>query len=219
MKIYELNAPKRIYNEFPEEIKHITENFGFLAGGAIRSILMKEEICDWDIFFEHLSGRNEALNYLVENFNYKIVFQCPVGELTTLKNKDGNKIQLITKFFKTPQDTILKFDLSPSCFAIKKDTLYVLKQTLKDYKKKKMSIIHLSYPVATLNRIIKYSKKGYSTKNISSEFVSGIINIIESKLSEINIEDIWINDQNGNIIKVSLLEFLNSSINGQVYID
>jgi hypothetical protein len=219
MKIYEIKVPDRIHSKFPKEIKHIIENYGFLAGGAIRSILMKEEICDWDIFFEHLSGKDEALNYLVENFNYKIVFQCPIGELTTLKNEDGNKIQLITKFFKTPQDTISQFDLSPSCFAVKKDTLYVLKQALKDYKKKKMSIIHLSFPVATLNRIVKYSKKGYSTHNVSTQFVEGIIGIIESKLSEINIKDIYVNDQDGNLQKVSLLDFLNSSINGQVYID
>ncbi len=161
----------------------------FLAGGSIRSFLMKNtetKINDYDIFFLNLSLVNSVREKLVVA-GAKLIFQCPEGKLFTYKFPDegyvdiddyraGMKIQLICeRAYIDPVQCIMSFDMGACMGAFDDEYLYIASQMVKDVVSKNLTLNILTYPIATLKRIIKYNRKGYKTSDISKKFVEEII--------------------------------------------
>jgi len=156
----------------------------WLAGGALRTLIdQNETICDYDLFFSRnkISMENGIVStkYKLEELGFKLTYQCPEGKLYTYEKivktfngfvKEGSgretfiyKVQLITEhFYSSPEELLSTFDLSPTYFCTDGEYLWTSRQAIRSVKKKVCSLLKLSYPVSTFNRIIKYCGKGYS---------------------------------------------------------
>lgn len=165
----------------------------WLAGGALRAALRgdDDEIVDYDMFFR--SSLDAAkVEVELETLGAETVFKCPEGKLTTMKYK-GMKIQLITEFFyATMSDCINSFDINASRFITNGDIVLTKYSAVRDVLKKQITLHRVDFPVATMLRIAKYSRKGYKLKS-------------DNALSFV--EEIW---QRGKD---------NMEINARVYID
>jgi hypothetical protein len=163
----------------------------FLAGGALRTLIdKKEDVSDFDVFFEPNKGvmldgqgnifighaRVIQTRYLLEKEKFVCIFECPAGELYTYV-KDGMKIQLITVSFRPPKETILSFDFGACQAAYDGGTFICTPQFIRNIITKKLSVELVTFPVATIKRMLKYAKKGYNINDAAVEFmqkVSGI---------------------------------------------
>lgn len=143
----------------------------WLAGGAAKSIYSREEVVDYDLFFRSPEAR-EDLALELQEMNFRKIFECPKGELLTYKNGQV-KVQLITKrYYSDLEDVLTSFDLTPSMFGYDGEYLYTYKNCIKDVKKKRLGLNKVTYPVATINRVAKYMKKGYSyTEEFGQELI------------------------------------------------
>src|SRR5699024_6648019 len=100
-----------------------------------------------------------------------------------------DKIQLICKsYYNSVKDAIGSFDLSPCRAGVELDTeiFYICKTFISSVLNKKMKVVNLEYPVATLKRILKYNIKGYSIRSESLRDLVWLIN--EMELNEDNME-------------------------------
>ncbi len=132
----------------------------WLAGGAVRSIFDSTPIQDYDLYFKDKNSAMHVEKYL-QDIKAKIIFQCPVGELTTYQI--GNcKIQCIKLFYPTSIENLFnEFDFSICQFAYDGIQLYFTKQAIKDAKKKRLSLVKITKPISTMVRLNKYIAKGY----------------------------------------------------------
>ncbi len=119
----------------------------------------------------------------------KLIFECPEGKLYPYKfpntpiDQDvfeiGAKVQLITeKPFINPIQLILGFDFGATCGAYDGVNFYIHPKMIKDIKTKTLSLIQLTYPIATLKRIVKYAKKGYKIHKIAEEFIMDMLTFV-----------------------------------------
>jgi hypothetical protein len=135
----------------------------WLAGGAIRSLFDNTEIEDYDLFFSDYRLYIDTFARLISIHGFEIKFICPEGKLITLKNKAGVKVQLITaQFYQSEVQLINTFDFSVTQFATDGETIFVGSTSIQDAENKVLRLENLSYPVATINRLFKYKKKGYN---------------------------------------------------------
>lgn len=137
----------------------------YLAGGAARSFIDKEEIIsDYDLFFSNEKSYLKTADTL-SSLGFKMVFDCPIGLLRTYKNRDM-KVQLITPnrpdWFFYPESVLESFDFTATQFLLFKDGLITTKQAISDVRKKILRIHKITHPVSTFKRVIKYKEKGYS---------------------------------------------------------
>lgn len=136
----------------------------FLAGGYFRSWIHKSEpIADYDIFFTDLSVKDAAAKEL-EDCGFHRTFTCPAGELISFKNEDGVKVQFITKFqYASIISCIQSFDLTACCcgYDISQKSIICHEDWLSDVKHKMIAFNDVTFPVASIARIIKYHGKGY----------------------------------------------------------
>lgn len=133
----------------------------WVAGGALRTLFNPcEVISDFDLFFQD----SKALDFtqdILEMSGYKLIFECPKGELFTYRYRDV-KIQCIAKrFYSDAIDLIDSFDFTICQAAFDGTTLHITKSMIKSAKKKNLYLHKVTYPVATLNRMMKYKEKGY----------------------------------------------------------
>ena len=173
----------------------------FVAGGATRSLINQEEIADFDIFFCEqpmtveliapfdltditatsptiekkitYSASVLAIKRLLVKEKYKLVFSCPEGKLFTYKQGEI-KIQLILECHGQPEEVIGGFDFNATCAALDDEYFYFSKQFIQDIKTKKLSINTVTYPAATIKRLMKYKDKGYGINDAIVEFMKNI---------------------------------------------
>lgn len=175
----------------------------FLAGGALRTLIADEEISDYDIFFSRLEPEVidatehnkfdmfdldlvsdsepsppkylnvEAVKRILEKERFKQVFACSEGKLFTY-TKGAIKIQLILENSSYPEDMIGGFDFGACCAAFDGNFFYYSKAFIRDVKTKKLSINAVTYPAATIKRMVKYAKKGYNISEACVEFMKHI---------------------------------------------
>ena len=173
----------------------------FVAGGSTRSLINQEEIADFDIFFceppmtVELIELSDAIDFSTSSprtekkityspavlavkerlikEKYKLVFSCPEGKLFTYKQGEI-KIQLILECWGQPEEVISGFDFNATCAALDDEYFYFSKQFIQDVKTKKLSINTVTYPAATIKRLMKYKDKGYSVNEAIVEFMKNI---------------------------------------------
>lgn len=152
----------KINNYFPElEYLVSEEKLCLLGGGSLRTLIdKKDNICDIDLFFTDFDNVPKVQSILEEN-EYNVVFKCPRGELTTLKSGDI-KVQLITKrTYKNANDLCYSFDITACCAVWDGEVLTTHEDWFKDVKSKTIAFNDITYPVASIARVIKYYNKGY----------------------------------------------------------
>jgi hypothetical protein len=137
----------------------------YFAGGALRTLIDKDDkLIDFDLFFKSRDALNNTAKQL-ENLDAKNIYKCPEDKLFTYK-LDELKIQLIAEDFYVNVDNLLSsFDINACRACIHKDYLYIDNVTIKDIKKKRITLHQVDYHVATFNRMLKYKNKGYYLPN------------------------------------------------------
>lgn len=155
------------FSNCEDAVYELIHNFShglFLAGGYFRSWINKSEpVCDYDIFFTDLSVKDEAAKF-IEDCGFFRVFTCPLGELISFKNDDGVKVQFITKFqYISVSSCVQTFDLTACCcgYDVSTNSIICHEDWAKDVKSKMIAFNDVTFPVASIARIIKYHGKGY----------------------------------------------------------
>lgn len=172
-----------LYEYFPIWFEELCEIDGvFLAGGGLRNLLGGDDVIqDIDLFFQNKEAVEKAMK-IMGSYNgsdegcWYEAFRCPAGELITYKSvidkpdedkttedyKNQRKVQFITKsFYESPEQLINTFDFIPTCACLYDGVLYTHPYWVRHVKKRTLGLHFVSYPVATLSRMLKYSKKGY----------------------------------------------------------
>lgn len=180
-KIY---STKYYYKNRLKQLRPILKYLGaeiLLAGGAIRTVLecSNEEVSDFDFFFKTFQVVPELREKLIQD-GWEITFSCPEEKLFTYK-KDKHKLQLICEFeYRDMEHLLGEFDMTACCSGFYDGAIYFTRPFVRAVFSKKLRIQNVTYPVATIKRLIKYEKKGYNVTQAAID----LVNQIEGKVFE-----------------------------------
>lgn len=153
----------------------------WVAGGALRDFFSTGyPRRDIDLFFHDQSNFDVIKRELVEYKKTPIVFEN--ANVLSVSFND-HKLDLVKKFFNSPEDTISEFDFTVCSAAVTWDTLYYHKDFFIDLASRKLVINSLPFPLSTLQRLQKYIKMGFTICN------GGILAIAE-ELHKVDIHNI-----------------------------
>jgi hypothetical protein len=138
---------------------------GWIAGGAVRRTLINKPIdSDYDYFFKSEEDFDKfekmlpsSLKLVNETAHHKH-WRGTVGDSDLKVNVQGIKF----KFYDTVEDCINSFDYTITMFALDGDDLVTTPEALWDLGRRKLVINKITYPVATMRRMLKYSKQGFT---------------------------------------------------------
>lgn len=142
-----------------------------LAGGSLRTILncAAEKVSDFDLFFKNFQGVT-ALREKLLAAGWENVFSCPEEKLFTFK-KGQHKLQLICESeYSSPTQLIESFDISACVAAYYQGEVFFTREFVRSVFKRRARIQNVTFPVATIKRIVKYSQKGYSIAKAAEDF-------------------------------------------------
>lgn len=138
------------------------------AGGAIRRTLIGQPLdSDFDFFFrsaEHLDAWEKGLPgsvSLVRETEHHKHWRGTVGDSALPVD-----IQAIRfRFYDSAEAVIDSFDYTITQFALDGDQLVTTPQALWDLGRKKLAVHKVTYPVATMRRLLKYTRQGFTACN------------------------------------------------------
>ncbi len=146
------------------EFIKITPSLGtdgaWLAGGAVRRTLLGErEInSDYDIFFANEKQKKDYVDLLVRDGG-EIKHE---NEFNTLLMWRDCKIQAIhITYYDSPAAVLESFDYTICQFLTDGEKLFTGEYSLWDLARKRLAVHKVTYPVATLRRMIKYTNQGF----------------------------------------------------------
>lgn len=157
-------------NYFESKIRNITgeklynklkEANAIIAGGAIHSLITGVEVKDIDVYFR---SQNECLNAL-DSVNVKSQSIKFITDRSVTFKYEGRTVQFIYFNFYYDAHAVFKeydFSVCMGAYDFKYEQLITHENFYKDIASKKITINKgTNFPLITLNRVIKYSKKGY----------------------------------------------------------
>lgn len=148
-----------------------TESRGFLAGGAVRDLLCGYLPRDYDLFY---MSRDDYKHDMLTLFSSEAFERKPASNVSIeiIHKPTESKINVVFKEFKTIPETLDSFDFT--CvkgainFTADGETLYMHANFLEDATNKVLRIDgELSNPVHTMERLAKFSRRGYTTADWS----------------------------------------------------
>lgn len=151
-------------------LKYLSENV-YLAGGSLRTVLKcsAEDVSDFDLFFKSFEAV-QPLRTKLEEDGYEKVFECPKGFLYTYK-KNKHKVQLICETeYASVEELLGSFDVSACVSGYYGGLVYYSREFVRSVRTKKLRTCNVTFPVATLKRLIKYSAKGYFCGDAAEDF-------------------------------------------------
>jgi hypothetical protein len=140
-------------------------NGAWCAGGAIRRTLIKQPLdSDFDFFFRSAEEMAEwekklpSTLALVRETEHHKHWKGPVeGSAIPVE------IQAIRfRYYDNASDVIDSFDYTITQFALTGNTLVTTPFALWDLGRKRLAIHKVTYPVATMRRMIKYTRQGFN---------------------------------------------------------
>lgn len=138
------------------------------AGGAIRRTLIKQSLdSDFDFFFrdaDHLAawekGLPATLSLYRETEHHKH-WKGSIGDSALPVD-----IQAIRfRFYASAEEVIDSFDYTITQFALDKAELVTTPHALWDLGRRKLALHKVTYPVATMRRMLKYTRQGFTACN------------------------------------------------------
>ena len=168
-----------------------------LAGGSLRTFVDPRDcVKDFDLFFlgEETKEIKDKLEDEIKAKGGKKSFQCKEDELRSFE-LHGMKIQLISiknKKYSSVEHLLDSFDINASRFALTTEGgyfyLHFTEQSVRDIKKKHITINTVTYPVATIKRICKFKEKGYNVTLAAKEFVQQV----SKNSQEMDLETVYV---------------------------
>lgn len=138
-----------------------------LAGGLLRDLVSSEppdsKKTDVDFFFRSDREYQIIKEYFTGMDGIDKIFQCPEDKLTTFFHKETQwKFQCIAiDFYPTLFDTVSSFDFTACCFGTDGDNFIFHKNAIKATLDRILTWNKITYPAASLRRMMKYALKGY----------------------------------------------------------
>lgn len=137
----------------------------WMAGGAIRRTLIGQSLdSDFDFFFKSAEALKEWENGIPGSL--KLVRETEHHKHwrgTIAGSEMPIDIQAIRfRFYDTAEDVIDSFDYTITMFVLDGDDLVTTPFALWDLGRKKLAIHKITYPVATMRRMLKYTKQGFT---------------------------------------------------------
>lgn len=146
-------------------VLNAVRNGAWCAGGALRRTLIRQPLnSDFDFFFRSADELAEwekklpsTLSLVRETEHHKH-WKGPV---------EGSgipvEIQAIRfRYYGSAEEVIDSFDYTITQFALDGETLVTSPEALWDLGRKKLAIHKVTYPVATMRRMLKYASQGYT---------------------------------------------------------
>jgi hypothetical protein len=136
----------------------------WVAGGAVRRTLLGEGIgqSDIDLFFKDVVQK-ATVEQKLEAAGAKQVKKGKHNTEYTLKIEDAEyRIQLITiGYYDTAEAVIDSFDFTICQFITDGETFGAAEHSLWDLVRKRLVVHKITYAVASMRRVLKYTKQGF----------------------------------------------------------
>ncbi len=137
----------------------------WLAGGAIRRTLIGHAMdSDYDFFFSSADALAEWEGRLPETFKLVRETEHHKHWKGTVEGSDLTiDVQAIRfKFYASAEEVIDSFDYTVTMFCLDGTTLVTTPTALWDLGRKRLAVHRITYPVATMRRLLKYTKQGFT---------------------------------------------------------
>ncbi len=138
---------------------------GWIAGGAIRRTLLGQPLdSDFDFFFRNEVQLEDFERDLPSNFTLVRETKHHKHWRGTVEGSDlPIDVQAIKfAFYDSPESVIGSFDYTITMFALEGTALVTTPEALWDLGRKRLAINKVTYPVATMRRMLKYGKQGFT---------------------------------------------------------
>jgi hypothetical protein len=137
---------------------------GWVAGGCLRDYFSGEPLTsDIDVFFANDNDFNSTVEKL--KFDKRFTQKYAKDKLAAYDYR-GTEVQLIgTHFFASAKETSEAFDFTICCAAVDLNEVYVHENFFEDLAGKRIAINKLPFPMSSLERLCRYSRKGYTACN------------------------------------------------------
>ncbi|TQN55362.1 hypothetical protein FLX27_29990 [Agrobacterium tumefaciens] len=151
-----------------DDVMRVYEALGggaWMAGGAIRRTLIGQALdSDFDFFFksaealaEWESGLPSGLKLVRETEHHKHWRGTIYGSDLPI---DVQAIRF--RFYENAEQVIDSFDYTVTMFVLDDDDMVTTPYALWDLGRRKLAVHKISYPVATMRRLLKYTKQGFT---------------------------------------------------------
>lgn len=135
------------------------------AGGAIRRTLIGQSLdSDFDFFFRSEQHMTEWEAFLPSTMRLVRETQHHKHWRGTVEGSDlPIDVQAIKfKYYARAEDVIDSFDYTITMFCLDGNQLVTTPYALWDLGRKKLAIHRITYPVATMRRLLKYGRQGFN---------------------------------------------------------
>lgn len=162
----------RLFNDVLYHYIPDIKEYGWLAGGAIRRLITGADLdSDFDFFFKskvkfddfYISIRGDKnikiKEELKNEFNLKLTLDIFCYNELVHENIIFQLINI--NYYENPEDLLKSFDFTLCQFATDGESLFCGDTSLWDTASKKIVVNKITYPVASLRRMFKYTKQGY----------------------------------------------------------
>lgn len=131
----------------------------YVAGGIVRRLIDNQSMnSDVDLFFNSEDSLNAILNKL-ETLNAKLKKSNIFNSTFELDNQE---IQLIhIDYYDSMEKLLDSFDFTICQFGIDNDRIYTNELSLFDLGRRRLLPHKITYPLASMRRVIKYTKQGF----------------------------------------------------------
>ena len=198
-------------SEFPEELKTLIQKEGFVAGGAIASLINDDKVNDLDIYFKSPEALSRLVNLLnTSDLGYpfeletytddNLVYRSDLGSFNAIHRPHKNDlgitfysraaismgdVQLIVKYAGDPDKVVESFDFAhcQGYYDISEENLVVSHKALECLHFKHLLYTGSEYPVSAVFRVKKYLNRGYTIS-------AGQLFKIAFEVSKLNLEDL-----------------------------
>lgn len=154
----------------PTEVQQVWKELNtvgcWLGGGAIRRTLIKQPLdSDFDFFFNSVDSKDQFVER-TKGLGFSITRETK--HHTELKGKLSNsEIPIIVqaihfKYYNNTEEVLDSFDYTISQFVYDGDNLHTTTEALWDLGRRKLALHRVTYPVATMRRMLKYCNQGFT---------------------------------------------------------
>lgn len=153
--------------EFAElyRIRDAIAKDAWLAGGAIRRTLIGQPLdSDFDFFFrdaDHLADWEKQLPptlRLVRETEHHKHYHGTIGDSSLPIDVQAIRF----RYYRSAAEVIDSFDFTITQFALDGNTLVTTPLALWDLGRKRLAVHKITYPVASMRRLLKYTRQGFT---------------------------------------------------------
>lgn len=146
--------------------KELGVDGSWLGGGAIRRTLIGQPLdSDFDFFFDSVESKDSFIKR-AESLGFKTTRETK--HHTEVRGKVGDSdvpiiVQAIHfQYYGSERQVLDSFDYTISQFLYDGETLYTTTESLWDLGRMKLAIHKVTFPVATMRRMLKYGNQGFT---------------------------------------------------------